>query len=409
MRFLPIRILCLAGVLAVAFPARGDGGLDPELTKYAYPPSVESLVTIDGVRIDGSPSLEFDMGSLRLGPFAEFSFRLVHRLETSFDRRTRSVWAIPELGGVIVPINRGLFRWRRFGADEVLIPAVAPGPGATQVAGGYVMQRTGSGDFVFRNRVGWEWIYRDWVLVSARGPNGLQLLFEVQGGLVTGMRATRFQIEAGNMDARYDDGGRLVALRLGNRRHEFRYDEETELLSVWVSDPEGAAAAVAFDYEDSLVSGVRVGDSEARVLRWERLPTGSRSDCVWPNAFVVAGTAHHLFSYSHDVEGYAITATVVADGRVERIVVNNHKGVVVRYADGVVVRRCRFGTRRRESSVGKLTRIEDGEENVTEQYEYDPAGRVARAWLAPDRLISFSYGPDGSLAGAAAEAGQPAP
>lgn len=398
--------LALYLALAISFAAApavfAQNANDSDWAKYASPPSVESLVTIDGVRIDGSPSLEFDLGVLRLGPFAEFSFHLRHRLETSFDRQTRSVWEIPELRGTIVPSGRDLLRWRRFGANEVPVPSIPPGPGFRQIGNGITMQRSAPGDFAFRDSMGWEWLYRDWVLVSASGPGGLQLVFEVQGGLVTDMRAKRFQIEAGRFSAQYDDGGRILEVRIGAQAHEFGYAPDTGRLVRWNRNGGEPGVATTFEYVDALISRVNNEDGTGRSLRWMELPDGRRVDCKWNNSAGVGRTDRYRLFYTHDVRGYAVSAEPLDGGAGRKIVLNNHKGVVEDSTEGRVARRYRFGVRRSVSDAGKLTTIEDAQGNSLEIYEYDAVGRVARVRLSLGKTIDFTYSPDGSVATAVA-------
>ena len=114
----------VGGIVGVAAPAE----VDPALARHASPPTVESLVSVDGVRIDGTRDMGYDLGALQLGMVARFGFRMEHRLVTGVGRQTCSVWEFPELSGVVVPVGRDALRWRLFGYGDLLTPAVPPGP-----------------------------------------------------------------------------------------------------------------------------------------------------------------------------------------------------------------------------------------------------------------------------------------
>lgn len=378
---------------------------DPDLAKYAQPPTVESLVTIDGVRIDGSLALSFDLGSLRLGSLADFPFHLDHRLETDYGRATRSVWDIPELYGVIAPAGRDALRWRLFGLGEVIVPAVRPGPKYYPVGMGYLMQRTANGDFSFRNALGWEWVYRDWTLVVGHGPNGLELEFQVQGGRISSMTAERFHIAAGNMEARYDELGRLSRLRIGVRVHEFEYEADSSRLCTWVANAENNPAIVRFTYTSELLSGVQEGSAALKTFGWIDLPEGKQSDCKWPHSVAIGRTERFSLAYDHGTLGYGLSAHPTAAGTVKSVTLNNHKGIAMIKEDGAVVRRLYFGAIRGEPEAGRLTRVEDGAGKVVERYEYDAQGRVVRAWPEGGTCVDFTYDRDGFLVGAAKGSG----
>ncbi len=382
----------------------GVGGLwaqpAPELAKYATPPSIESLVTIDGVRIDGSLALGYDLGMLQLGADAGFPFRLEHRLETDIGRRTRSVWSIPELYGVIAPLGRNALRWRLFGAGEAIVPAMPPGPEFRAIGMGYAMQRTASGDFVFRNALGWDWVYRDWVLVAGHGPNGLELIFQVQGGRIVSMEAKRYQIAAGNLEARYDDAGRLMRLRIGNRVHEFEYEGDSQRIWKWESDVAAVPVRTEFSYENELLVGVRTGEVSASALAWVELPAGRRSDCKWPHSVGLARTERYRFSYDHGTRGYVLRAQPLGVGLEKSVTLNTNRGLATIAEGGLLSRRISFGARRDEPEAGRLMRMEDGEGKVLERYEYDASGRVVRAWPGDGKCIEFTYDRAGALLGA---------
>ena len=380
----------------------GDGLAQPnsDLMKFAEPPTVESLVTIDSVRIDGSLALRFDLGAMLLGPGANFPFHLEHRLETDYGRATRSAWDIPELYGVIAPAGRETLRWRLFGLGEVIVPAVPPGPTYYPVGMGYAMQRSAWGDFSFRNALGWEWLYRDWTLVMGRGPNGLQLDFQVQGGRISVVTATRYRIAAGNIEAVYDDAGRVHRLRIGERVHEFQYEGDSFRLNVLTSINETQTSVVRFSYVNELLSGVQDGEAPARTLDWGEVPNGKRSDCKWPNSVGVGRTNHCLLKYDHGTQGYVISCQPIEAGPLKRVTLNNRKGVATIEENGAVVRRMAFGTIRGKPDAGQLTQIADGDGKVLERYEYNDQGRVAHAWLEKGERIDYRYDQTGALIGA---------
>jgi hypothetical protein len=372
---------------------------DVDLMKFAQPPSIESLVTIDGVRIDGSLALGYDLGGLLLGPATTIRFHLEHRLDTDYGRETRSSWDIPELYGVIAPAGRQALRWRLFGLAAMIIPSIPPGPAYYPVGMGYAMQRRAAGDFIFRNALGWEWVYRDWALAEGRGPGGLQLGFRVQGGRVTAMTASHLGIEKCHMEARYDDAGRVRRLQIGARVHEFQYEADSSRLSVWTSSSEAGTSVVRFSYANELLSCVQEGEVFTKTLAWIEVPHGKHSDCKWPHSVGVGRTDKCTLDYGHGTQGYILSCQPTLSVPSKRITLNNRRGVAT-IEENKVVRRISFGSIRGKPEAGRLTQVADGEGKLLERYEYNAQGKVAHAWPAKGMRIDYTYDPAGALVGA---------
>lgn len=292
-------------------------------------PTAEELLRIGDVRIDGSLSLEFELGSIDYGSNQSLAFHLVHRLVVDSRRRTRSEFYVPELTTFLVPFGRNILKWKRLGGSEYVFACTLPQNGrAIAVGPGLWLARRNDNELTIREATGWQWDYVDGLLVSASGPSLLRFKVKTQGGLVTELESSRLGAALNVLSARYDKQGRVVSLAFGQRKHRFHYDLGGTGASRWTRDENGTLLRIDFEYVDGLLTRIKQAGKADRTYAWMEVPRALRSDRQWTYPVRVAQEEGERFGYSRDTAGYALERTDIAGRPIGRIVFNPRRGTI---------------------------------------------------------------------------------
>lgn len=389
-RIWPIMIV-LAFACAVG-AARGDD------ISYVEPPSVEAQLMIEGVRIDGSLDLSFDLGSWSLGPRESLPLRIVHGLKRDFAGHVYSDLAITGLAGCAVPADRLHTRCLLPGDYEVRFANHPLGTAFQGVGPGVLARRPTPKLLEIALASGWRWVFENGSPVAGAGPNLLRLDCEAQGAKITHLRASRVGGMVGELTAQYDNLGALKDLKYGNRRHRFIFTGPRHQLSEWISIVDGQERRIHFEYSDEVLMRAIDGETVLKKITWEEVPGGRTSDSEWPAPLRVATLGRLRFKYELNYKGYALWGEDVPAGTQHKRTFNPTLGTIEVVENGELLRRVFFGANRGRPDAGKVTRVENARREVAVKYAYDAFGRVSSFWSGGEgekNRLDFTYDQNG--------------
>ena len=388
-------LLHLAVLLGLSCGSRV--GLRAEVV-YVEPPTVEDAVMIDGVRIDGSLNLNYNLGAWALGGREEIPLAIVHRLKTDPSGHSRSEMVVTGLTCFAVPADRSLTRCAFLGGAEVTFYSEGLGAALTKVGAGMLARRSAAGRLEVKSANGWIWVYENGNLVAVSGTSLLKFAVESQGGKVTRLLASRLGGSVGELTAHYDSRGNLQELKYGTRVHRFWYSGPRQQMTEWAVSVDGKNTRTRFEYENDLLVSVTQDEVVQRKLAWEAVPGGLSPDTEWPDPVRVGTVGKLRFSYDIDYKGYAMIAENPDTHQVIKHTLNPRRGLIEISENGKITRRIRFGVIRSQPGLGQVIRIEDGQQGLIAKYGYDEYGRVASFWAGGEtdaQRIEFTYDQSG--------------
>lgn len=358
--------------VAKALPASGAAALDA----FVEPPSVEDVLTIGGVRVDGSLNLGYDLGEWALGTPQRIAFRLVHRVRTTAFGEPISEMNVVGLTAFAAPAGRLITHVSLLGGGEATFRSDAIGEKFALVSPGLAAMQDPAGHLEIASSGGWLSVFDHGLLVGGAGPTLLRFEVESQGAKVTRALAKRFGGVISELTARYDSLGRMKELRFSSQRHRFDYSGPQGQMSEWTATAEGKPTKTRFEYKDGLLAKV-IRDGKVQLnLEFEPVPGGLTADTEWPASVRVAHAGSWTYSYVLDQKGYHVTAVDDRSHATERRILNPKLGTIDLIEGGRREKRLFFGVDRGQPDTGKITRIEENGGDTLE-YEYNDLGQLS--------------------------------
>jgi hypothetical protein len=378
--------------LVGALPAIGSAATE----NFVEPPSVEDILTVAGVRVDGSLNFTRTVGEWHLGTPQGIPFKIVHRLRTTRTGQAISELSVDGLTAFAVPDGRSALHCMFLGGVEATFGLPPSTDKFVRVGNALATKGDPKGHLEIATAGGWTSVFEQGVLVSAAGPSLLELEIESQGAKILRVRANRFGGLVGELTARHDDLGRLKALRFGSQVHTFDYSDAQGQMSEWRSVVDGQEKIVRFEYAAGLLIRVMEDGKIRSEIEWGNVPGGLTSDSEWPSPVRVSKLGSLRFSYLLNYKGYHITATDEQTHRTQRRIVNPKRGIIDAIDSGRQAMRVFYGVKRGQADWGKVVRIE--EHALVREYEYNNLGQMSvfrQRSGSGDQEMKFTYDQSG--------------
>lgn len=360
---------------------------------YIEPPTVESLVSIDDVRIDGTLSLIYELGSWTVGSQQSIPFNIVHRLKVAPSGRPRSEMVITGLTPLAVPVDRSHMRCTLLGGAEVTFGSEGLSEALKRVRPSLLARRPAVGQLELRSPGGWYWSYQNGGLIAAGNTNSFRIaVLESQGAKPVLLRATNMSGIVAELKATYDSTGSMTTLAFGLQKHEFLYSGPRHQMTDWISTTDNKEMRTKFEYKDELLVRVTQSGFVVRNIQWDLVPGGFTADTEWPSPVRVSKFGERQYLYTLNYKGYAMVTEDRETKMTEKRILNTRRGLIDLLENNKLVRRFMFGVDTSQSDAGKIIRIEDGRGNIIAKYKYDVSGRVSSFWAGNEiEPINFVY------------------
>jgi YD repeat-containing protein len=236
------------------------------------------------------------------------------------------------------------------------------------------------------------WRYEAGILTSIEHPALGVLKVVMRGGLLCELGATDAASDAPAwLAAKYDRGGRLESLTLaGVGTHHFVWDNDGRLLT-WKRAEGGQ---VEFEYQQGLISAVKAPNHDVKKYSWAENPGYERGDSRWRWPVHLASDDTHSYRYELSHKGFVLNCCDNATGRESVSVFNPRLHRLEQRRNGETIIVTFHGG---NGSMGALRRIENGQGEILEDYQYDERGLLVGVKRKGEPVQSFSYDEDGRL------------
>ena len=345
-----------------------------------------------GIRSDGLPNLRYPIGEsnglLQTGLRPE----LVHHIELDAYGRPLSRWRITGLQSSISPGDRGTLIWRSLNGHAVEFAGESIGHRLVPAQGGtWHIRKTPPGDYEIRTLDGHSWRYEGGLLVQAVYPELGELSFSTLGAKVRSIRRVEEPLKEPLLEVHYDANARPVSLRIGSGEvNAFHWNDEG-LLTSW---ERSAGGAIAFAYENRVLSEISEPDGSLRHFTWAENPGYGRGDSRWRHPIHLQSDGESRYRFTLSSKGYVIHRRQVSTGVESTTIFNPRRLRLVQRAGGE-----EFTVTFRGGDRGavKLERIENGDSEILEEYLYDKNGQLVNIIWKGEPVRKLTYDATGRL------------
>jgi|GEM_PF-1286525 len=364
--------------------------LQPSVT--AGPVWEKPSLSLGSLDLDGGLRQRFQLGALS-GGSPEFSFPiyLEHALVAE---EAVSEYRIPQLETYVVPEGREEILWLEpggirhlFKTSEILDKA----PDKQKEP--WLAIKAGLGNYEFRSDDGWTYRYEAGSIASLTAPTGRVLMFRTEGLGIRSIYQVADDKEVTLLEAKENDLGQPVSLRIGPDTHVLGYDEDTDRLTSWKS-PQMGTRSVAFSYSPTgLIGTVTLPGDSKLTYTW-----GGR-DGAWQkdSGFTLPGrdntaylTADNDFKFQYGITKQGINlmrtdALGIREGfaynpKTQQLISKNRDGGETTQFFGV-----------RGVSENRLESARDARGRETVRLTYDEKSRVKTRTVPGQAEIRFEY------------------
>jgi YD repeat-containing protein len=358
---------------------------------------VSAQSQIGSLAANGGLARELPLASSQLGPIS-----LSHSINPD-GRGTYSVvseWKAPALFTFAGPDGRKHIVWVRPGGqtERFLNKKIETRKPDDLIETWTAVSSGGQGDYTFYGRDGSIYVYELGQLRELTLPDGREFRIESDGPRITQIRQRHGEVAL--LQARYDDAGQLIQLKVGQVEHRFKYDREPGLLEAW--QVMTSEYLTLFKYDDALLTKIIHPDGSEEHFKWRtdlssyEAETGLDLPSPKPGALLMADD-HFRYQWGINQKGINLVQIDQAGNRAG-LIINPKTNEVTRINrdDGEQID---FYALEGENGAGKLreVRAPDGRKLLENRFDANhnliyqkQAGKPAEIFIydAHNRLIS---------------------
>lgn len=372
-RSIRLLIAVASGLSIAAITAAYD--FDPTLLTAQSPYWLHVLGGLGGIRLNGTANIEYPL--FPTDDLQRYGLRFALRSDIDIDTygNALSVWQLLGLNTFLSPRGRSSYEWlpidassKHFNMQHEDLRAHK----SVRCDGGWELISVASERFDIRAPDNVIWHYDHGSLVGADYPNLPSLKFLSIGTNITLIRADGGPGQSRVfLQAYYDSFGRPTRLILGaNGPHMFNWDCEGRLAS-W-EEPNGAI--FRFSYSGRLLTRISRGAVTVDTLSWTENSGFSDPNSNYILPVHLAADAQNQYSFEVNATGIRIERRPKCSDLIITTLFNPRRNVLKQWTHSteltILLRTC--------NPEPVLSRIEDAEGKLLEDYEYNQHGEISR-------------------------------
>lgn len=345
------------------------------------------------VRPNGLPDLEFPIETSDILELLGVRLGLRHVIISDAYGNYRSTWKISGLQSALTPRARGKLVWTQLSSQSITFDIDDIGPSLSHAGQtNWLIRKPSAMRYDIRAPDGRIWRYLNGYIETIRHPLLGEVKFDTRGAMVRRIHPpTSLVGEAPLLKVTYDTFGRPRSLAVGERVVSIFEWSDRQQLSLWQSSESGR---VTFSYKEGLLTKVVTPNVATRWFKWAINGGHERGDSRWPAALHLAEDNENCYSYTLSHEGYRI-ARFDKDSGFESVTLFNPRRQRLEQKIGQSRLIASFISLDDRTTV--LSKIEDGEGQILEQYTYDELGRLVGIERRGEPKQRLSYSQSGRL------------